>query len=213
MPGINVSHRFTLPALMRDRVQAQAGSLRVSPSSIFLTLYAMALARWSGQTHFPIRAVGNLRRTAAQTAMVGFMVSIDPVEVRIGYGGFATQLKAIALEYYHAAMLRLPGFLKFPAQPAHPGIEDVGLGETIAATFNYMPAPRQGGTGGEAPWPPSTEAAGREDWAAQLWPVYLRLADAGEETLGLFQFNEALVSPMEQAALMADFFAVMAETL
>lgn len=213
VPGINVSHSFTIPAAMRDRVQALAARLRASPSSIFLTLYAIALSRWSGRNHFAIRAVGNLRRTAAQMNMVGFMVAIDPVEVRIGAEDFPTLLKMIALEYSQAAMLRLPGFLKFPAQPAHPGIEDVGLGETIAATFNYMPAPRQGGRGGEAPWPPQTQAAGRENWAAQLWPVYLRLADAGEETLGLFQFNEALVTPKEQADLMAAFFAAMEELL
>jgi hypothetical protein len=50
---------------------------------------------------------------------------------------------------------------------------------------------------------------GRETWQALLWPVYLRLADAGQETQGLFQFNETLVPPDEQTALMAQFFAVI----
>jgi hypothetical protein len=214
--GINVSHAFTIPSGPRDAVQALAAQHRTSVSLVFLTLYAMALARWSGQSHFPIRTVGNLRRTQAIATLVGFMVCIEPVEAQVDPGAdFAAVLKFLTAEYYNAAMLRLPGFLKFPAQAAHPGIETVKLGEAIAATFNYMPGAGRQPVSPQADlsWPPAPKEVGRENWQALLWPVYLRLADAGQETQGLFQFNEALVSPGEQAALMAGFFAVIEDVL
>jgi hypothetical protein len=215
-PGLNVSHAFTIPGAVRDTVQALAARHRTSASSTFLTLFAMALARWSGQQHFPIRAVGNLRRTPALASTVGFMVCIDPIEVQVPPDAdFASLLKSIAMDYYNAAMLRLPGFLKFPPQAAHPGVEQVRLGEAIAATFNFMPGPRPANEAQDADafiWPPAVESVTRENWAASLWPVYLRLADVGNRTLGLFQFNEAIVSPADQAALMQQFFAAIAET-
>jgi hypothetical protein len=214
-PGLNVSHAFTIPGAMRDGVQALAARYRSSPSSIFLALYAMALARWSGQSHFPIRVVGNLRRTPTLASTVGFMVCIDPVEIQIPRDAeFAAILKSLATEYYNAAMLRLPGFLQFPAQAAHPGIERVMLAGAIAATFNFMPAPRPADKPAAAKiatWPPPIENVTSEPWAALLWPIYLRLADVGDDTLGLFQFNQAIMTPADQAALMAQFFAVLAE--
>jgi hypothetical protein len=210
--GTNVTHAFTIPAVPRDAMQALAARHRTSVSLAFLTLYAMALARWSGQSHFPIRTVGNLRRTHAISALVGFMVCIEPVEVRVDSGAdFRAVLKILIGEYYNAAMLRLPGFLKFPAQAAHPGIEQVKLSEAVAASFNYMPAARRAPVSPQTDfaWPPSTREVGRENWQALLWPIYLRLADTGQETQGFFQFNETLVSPAEQAALMAQFFAII----
>jgi hypothetical protein len=216
-PGVNVSHAFTIPAAARDAVQDLAARHRASASSVLLVLYAKALARWSGQAHFAIRVVGNLRRTPALSALVGFMVCIDPVEVLADDGAdFATLLKRVGTEYYNASMLRLPGFLKFPAQGAHPGVEQEGFGETIAPTFNFMtdnfmPGPRQGGGGKPMTWPPRIESTSREPWAALLWPVYLRLIDSGEGTRGLFQFNEALIGMGEQQGLMAEFFRVIAE--
>ena len=211
-PGVNVSHAFTIAARARDAVQALAVRHRASPSSVFLVLYAMALARWSGQEHFAIRVVGNLRRTPQLAPLVGFMVCIDPVEARIeADADFATLLKSIGTDHYNASMLRLPGFLKFPAQKDHPGIEQEGLGETIAPTFNFMPGSRKGGGAAPVSWPPPIENTSREPWAALLWPIYLRLADRGEETKGLFQFNEALIGAAEQQALMACFFAVIGE--
>jgi hypothetical protein len=215
-PGLNVSHAFTIPRAARDAVQALGLRHRTSASSTFLTLFAMALARWSGQQHFPIRAVGNLRRTPALASTVGFMVCIDPIEVQVPPGAdFAALLKSVTMDYYNAAMLRLPGFLKFPPQAAHPGVEQLKLGEAIAASFNFMPGQRPtdntGGTN-DLIWPPAIETVTRENWAASLWPIYLRLADAGGDTLGLFQFNEEIVSPADQSALMAQFFAVIAET-
>jgi hypothetical protein len=214
-PGINVSHAFTIPRAGRDAVQALAARHRTSAFFVFLAFYALALARWSGATHFAIRSVGNMRRTQALANMVGFMVCIDPVELCVPAGAdFASVLKAVTTDYYNAAMLRLPGFLKFPAQAAHPGVENRKLSESIAATFNFMPA-RRGDAMKAAltPWPPSIEAVTREPWAALLWPVYLRLADVGEDTKALFQFNEALVTPAEQKALMETFFALIAETV
>ena len=215
-PGLNVSHAFTIPRAARDAVQALGLRHRTSASSTFLTLFAMALARWSGQQHFPIRAVGNLRRTPALASTVGFMVCIDPIEVQVPTEtDFASLLKSVAMDYYNAAMLRLPGFLKFPPQAAHPGVEQIKLGEAIAATFNFMPGPRPANDAqktGDLIWPPAIESVTRESWAASLWPVYLRLADVGSTTLGLFQFNEEIVSPADQTALMQQFFAVIAET-
>lgn len=213
--GINVSHAFTIARGARDAVQALGARHRTSAFFVLLTLYAMALARWSGQAHFAIRSVGNMRRTQALASLVGFMVCIDPIEVQApADADFASVLKFITTEYYNAAMLRLPGFLKFPAQSAHPGIENIMLTESIAATFNFMPGRRQpaGAPAQLVTWPPAIEGVTREPWAALLWPIYLRLVDVGDDTKGLFQFNEALIAPAQQAALMTHFFALIEET-
>ena len=104
--------------------------------------------------------------------------------------------------------------LKFPAHPRRPGIERVRYTEAVAATINYMPDRKRNKADAkaelrkheDAPWPPPVKRHEPEEWPALLWPIYLRLSDNGDKTIGLFQFNEVLVTAEEQNALISCFF-------
>ena len=216
--GRNVDYHFELASAPRSKLYGVAAELKTTPFFLYLSLYAMALSRWSGQARFALRCIGDLRRSRQLAPVVGYMTCADPIEVQIKRGDdFAAVLKFITAEYYNAAMLRLPSMLKFPAHPARPGIEKEKFSEAIAATINYMPDRRRPGAAADesgpdnSAWPPAVTRDAVQEWPALLWPIYLRLYDIGGKTKGLLQFNDAIITAQEQEDLLSCFFDVIAE--
>ena len=212
--GRNVDCHFTLSVALRRKLYEHAAELKTTPFFLHLAMYAIALSRWSGQDRFTLRCIGDLRRSRQLAPVVGYMTCADPIEVRIG-ADFASVLKFITAEYYNAAMLRLPSMLKFPAHPERPGIEKVKFTQAIAATINYMPERRRAAAeegSQDLAWPPAITRDAPQEWPALLWPIYLRLNDGGGKTKVLLQFNDAIITRLEQDSLLTHYLDVIGET-
>jgi hypothetical protein len=65
--GERIVCNFTIPASMMARARDLAAELKVTPFSIFMTLFAIAIARWADVEAFPLRVLGD-KRTMLETA-------------------------------------------------------------------------------------------------------------------------------------------------
>lgn len=215
-PGARVDHPLDLPADLGARIRAKAAEARATPFAVILAVFAAALARWSGQGHFPIRCIGDLRTTQALARTVGLLICADALEVEAPPGGDVLDLvRRMAAEYESAVSLRLP------THPAGTGAGSSEFHERIGATVNYAPAdalrtaaPKPGETEAarEAPWPPAPNRAQRLEWPAPLASIYLRLGETSDGLVGRLEFNEAVVTDAEQAELvriLMDAFAAL----
>ena len=222
--GRNTNNDFLLGAPAVRRMEELGQQLNTSAFIVYLTVFAISLARWSGQKQFPVRCIGNLRGTHAPFAVIGNLVCADPVSVDIPESfEFPALVRSVAREYYNAITLRLPSLLNFPAHPAYPELAQEKFTNTIAATMNFAPgkayastgtAPRQSGEGVETmEWPPKVERTPPQDWPALLWPINFRLSEMGGQIAGLFQFNEDIIAPGQQDRLMAIFFDELAAVM
>ncbi|HTI66907.1 MAG TPA: condensation domain-containing protein [Caulobacteraceae bacterium] len=216
-PGARIDHPLNLPADLSGRIAATAAALKTTPFIVILSVFAAALAAWSGQERFALRAIGDLRATQALARTVGLLICADALEAEVPAGGdFAALAARMAAEYDGAVALRLP------THPAATGAGYTEFHEEIGATINYVPAwamrsvePREGETEAarEAPQPGPVNQPQRLDWPVHLPTIFLRLWEAEGGLTGRLECNEALLSDEEQAGLAEEILAAFANII
>ena len=81
--GIRIVKNFTIPRRVLDKVRALAERWKVTPFLVYLTIFALTMARWSGMEGFPLRVLGDKRTTLELANMVGLMFCADAVDIRV----------------------------------------------------------------------------------------------------------------------------------
>lgn len=179
------------------RIAQAAARLRTTAFVVIATAYALALARWSGQTRFAIRVVGDQRTSYELAELVGMMTVTDILDIRLTED-LTELLGRVAAESESAMAIRLP------AQPGPDGWHD--WREQTGATINYTPyvppePPPAGLTFAAAPCLVAAAETRVKSGPVPAAPVFLRLIEDEKGLGGQFEFNEPLVSRDEQAAM------------
>ena len=218
--GVRVVSNFTMPRRVRDRVAAFAESMKVTPFLVYLTIFAIDMARWSGMERFPLRVLGDKRTSLELSNTVGLMFCADALEVRVpARGDFETILRGILAEYDASLALRIPSLHFWAPQAVRPGIEPHHHENKIPAVFNYYSvgtarekAQMSATPGAEMPWPPQIHSSAQV-WPRRSSPLFLHVMDMGHEVQMSLHFFQGVVSPAEQESFTALLFQVFAETV
>jgi hypothetical protein len=221
--GIRMVRNFTIPNRVLNKVRRLAEEWKVTPFLIYLTIFAIAMARWSKLERFPIRVLGDKRTSLELSNMVGLMFCADAVEiVAPAEADFERVMRAILAEYDAALSLRIPSLHFWAPYCVRPGIEAPDYPNKIPAVFNYYSmgtqrerAERQAGPDGTAalPWPPEVVSLPPQQWPRRSSPLFLHVMDKGNEALVSLHFYQGAVSPADQDSFTAHLFQVFAETV
>ena len=220
--GIRILKNFTIPGRVLDKVRALADRLHVTPFLIFLTIFARAMARWSGMEEFPLRILGDKRTTLDLANTVGLMFCADAVAISAPQSAdFETVMRAIMVEYDAALALRIPTLHFWAPHCVRPGIEAPDYPNFIPAVFNYYSvgtvrekAERKGEPDATArlPWPPDIVTV-TQDWPRRSSPLFLHVMDLAHEAQISLHFYQGVISPADQDSFTATLFQVFAETV
>ena len=143
--GIRIVKNFTIPRRVLDKVRGLAESWKVTPFHIFLTVFSITIARWSGLDRFPLRVLGDKRTSLELSNMVGLMFCADAVEVRVTPAqDFETVMRGIMAEYDAALALRIPSLHFWAPHCVRPGIEVADYANKIPAVFTETSVPPAG---------------------------------------------------------------------
>jgi len=219
--GTRIVNNFIVPKRVLQAVRKLAAQYRVTPFVIHLTIFCVALARWSRTEDFTVRILGDKRTSLELSNTVGLMFCADPIAVHAPESAdFETVMRGIMREYDASLALRLPTLHYYPPQAARPGIEPADTRVKIPAVFNYYSA----GTGrekaeGEAapdmtaglPWPPDIQRMSPALWTRPSAPVFLHLMDYGPKADVSLHYFEGVVSPSEQEAFTETLFRMYRE--
>lgn len=220
-PGVRVLRNFVLPRRVLDKGRAVAAAMNATPFLLYLTIFCIALARWSRRADFPIRILGDKRTTAEIARTVGLMYCADAVDIHAPVAqDFETILHGILKAYDAAIALRVPTLHYYVPHCVRPGIEAPDFPNRIPAVFNYYAA----GTARERrdseaapdstavlPWPPQIQRPPPQLWTRRQAPVFLHLMDQGTQGVASLHFNETVVSPADQEAFVALLFEIFAD--
>ena len=218
---------FTIPSRVLDKVSALAEDWKVTPSLIYLTIFAIAMARWSGREDFPVRVLGDKRTSLDLSNMVGLMFCADAVDIHAPAGSdFETVMRGIQMAYDSALALRIPSLHFWAPHCVRPGIEEPDYPNKIAAVFNYfsMGTAREKAekraekkaspdTTAAMPWPPQVTVLPPQVWPRRSSPLFLHVMDMGHEAALSLHFYQGVVSPADQDSFTAMLFQVFAETV
>jgi hypothetical protein len=220
--GIRIVKNFTIPRRVLDKVRALATGLKVTPFLIFLTIFARAMARWSGMEDFPLRILGDKRATLDLSSTVGLMFCADAVAIHAPHGGdFETVMRDIQGEYDAALASRIPTLHFWAPHCVRPGIEAPDYPNRIPAVFNYFAvgtarekAERQAEPDATAalPWPPDIVTLS-QDWPRRSSPLFLHVMDLAHEAQVSLHFYQGVISPADQESFTAILFQIFAETV
>jgi hypothetical protein len=194
----------------------------VTPFLIFLTIFARAMARWSGMENFPLRILGDKRTTLDLSNMVGLMFCADAIAVHAPQDAdFESVMRGLQVEYDSALALRIPTLHFWAPHCVRPGIEAPDHPNHIPAVFNYYSV----GTAREKedlrsqpdrtaglPWPPEIVTLTQE-WPRRSSPLFLHVTDWAHEAQLSLHFYQGVVSPADQESFTATLFQVFAETV
>jgi hypothetical protein len=215
--GIRIVKNFTIPGRVLKKVRALAETLKATPFLIFLTIFAIAMARWSRMERFPVRVLGDKRISLELSNMVGLMFCGDAVEINVAADAdFETIMRGILAEYDAALALRIPSLHFWAPQCVRPGIEAPDYPNKIPAVFNYYSlgtarekAQRQAGPDSSAdlPWPPQIVTLS-QSWPRRSSPLFLHVMDMGSEATISLHFYQGVVSPADQEGFTATLFKV-----
>ncbi len=221
--GIRMVRNFTIPSRVLDKVHALADEWKVTPFLIYLTIFSIAMARWSGMEDFPIRVLGDKRTSLELSNMVGLMFCADAVEIHAPAGAdFETVMRGILAGYDAALALRIPSLHFWAPHCVRPGIEAPDYANRIPAVFNYYSmgtarerAEKKAGpdTTASMPWPPQVVSLPPQDWPRRSSPLFLHVMDMGHQAVLSLHFYLGVVSPADQDSFTAMLFAVFAETV
>ena len=221
--GIRMVRDFTIPSRVADKIRLRAEEWKVTPFLIYLTIFSIAIARWSGFERFPIRVLGDKRTSLELSNMVGLMFCADAVEIAAPAGAdFETVMRGIRAEYDTALALRIPTLHFWAPHCVRPGIEAPDYPNKIPAVFNYYSmgtarerAERMAGpdTTAALPWPPEVVTLPPQEWRRRSSPLFLHVMDKGNEAYGSLHFYQGAVSPQDQDGFTARLFQVFAETV
>ena len=221
--GIRMVRNFTIPSRVQDKVRRLAEGWKVTPFLVYLTIFALAMARWSKLERFPIRVLGDKRISLDLSNMVGLMFCADAVEIAAPAGAdFESVMRAILVEYDSALALRIPTLHFWAPHCVRPGIEAPDYHNKIPAVFNYYSmgtarerAQKKAGPDDTAalPWPPEVVCLPPQQWPRRSSPLFLHVMDKGHEALVSLHFYQGCVSPVDQDSFTAQLFQVFAETV
>jgi hypothetical protein len=217
-PGVRIVNNFVVPKRVLQAVRALAAQYRVTPFIIHLTIFCLALARWSRSEDFTVRILGDKRTSLELSNTVGLMFCADPIDVHAPEGAdFETVMRGIMKEYDASLALRLPTLHYYPPQACRPGIEPTDHRVRIPAVFNYYSAgtEREKAEGDLAPdttaampWPPALQRMPPALWTRPSAPVFLHLMDYGPRADASLHFFEGVVRPAEQEAFIEKLFGM-----
>jgi hypothetical protein len=221
--GIRTVHNFTIPGRVLDKVGALADQWKVTPFLIYLTIFSIAMARWSGMERFPIRILGDKRISLELSNTVGLMFCADAVEIHApARADFETVMRGILAEYDAALALRIPTLHFWAPHCVRPGIDAADYPNKIPAVFNYYTvgtarerAEKKAGpdTTAVLPWPPEVVSLPPQNWPRRSSPLFLHVMDLGHEAAVSLHFYQGAVSPPDQDSFTALLFQVFAETV
>ena len=221
--GIRIVRNFAIPKRVLDKVRRLADEMKVTPFLIYLTIFSLAMARWSGMERFPIRVLGDKRSSLALSNMVGLMFCGDALEISApARADFESVMRGILAEYDAALALRIPSLHFWAPHCVRPGIEDADYPNRIPAVFNYYSvgtarekAEKQAGpdTTAALSWPPEMIDLPPQTWPRRSSPLFLHLMDYGSEAAASLHFYENVVSKPDQDSFTAMLFKIFAEVV
>jgi len=221
--GIRMVRNFTIPRRVQDKVRLLAEGWKVTPFLIYLTIFSIAMARWSKLEHFPIRVLGDKRTSLELSNMVGLMFCADAVQIAAPAGAdFETVMRGILAEYDAALALRIPTLHFWAPHCVRTGIEAPDYPNKVPAVFNYYSmgtarerAQKKAGPDDTAalPWPPEVMRLPPQQWPRRSSPLFLHVMDKGHEALVSLHFYQGAVSPADQDSFAAELFRVFADTV
>ena len=221
--GIRIVKNFMIPRRVLEKVRALAESWKVTPFLIYLTIFSIAMARWSGMERFALRVLGDKRTSLELANMVGLMFCADAVEIRVpAAADFETIMRGILTEYDAALALRIPSLHFWAPHCVRPGIEAPDYPNKIPAVFNYYSmgtarerAEKKAGpdTTAVLPWPPEVVTLPAQIWPRRSSPLFLHVIDMEHEAGVSLHFYQGSVSPTDQESFTALLFQVFAETV
>ena len=218
--GIRTVRNFTLPAAVLEKVRARADALKVTPFLVCLTIFSIAMARWSGMERFPVRVLGDKRTSVDLANTVGLMFCADAVEIRSPSGeAFETTLRGIMASYDASLALRIPSLHFWAPYCVRPGIEVRDFPNRIPAVFNYYSvgtarekAEKKTAANAAAAWPPEIVKL-NQVWPRRSSPLFLHLIDNGDELAASLHFYQNVVSEADQDSFVACLFQTFGETV
>ncbi|HET7085690.1 MAG TPA: condensation domain-containing protein [Rhizomicrobium sp.] len=221
--GIRIVKNFTIPCRILNKVRALAERWKVTPFLIYLTIFTITMARWSGMERFPIRVLGDKRTSLELSNVVGLMFCADAVEVAVpASADFESVMRGIWAEYDSALALRIPALHFWAPHFVRPGIEEPGYPNKIPAVFNYYTmgtarerAEKNAGpdTTAALPWPPEVVTLPPQTWPRRSSPLFLHVMDMGHEAGASLHFFQGAVSPQDQERFTQLLFQIFAETI
>jgi len=221
--GIRIVKNFMIPKRVLDKVRVLAERWKVTPFLIYLTIFSIAIARWSGMDRFALRVLGDKRSSLELSNMVGLMFCADAVEINAPAAwDFETVMRGILAEYDAALALRIPSLHFWAPHCVRPGIEAPDYPNKIPAVFNYYSigtarerAEKKAGpdTTAARPWPPDIHTLPAQSWPRRSSPLFLHVIDMEQETGVSLHFYQGVVSPADQDSFTALLFQVFAETV
>jgi hypothetical protein len=212
--GVRIIRNFSIPGRVLGKVRALADELKVTPFLVYLTIFSIAMARWSGMDRFPVRVLGDKRTTSELSNTVGLMFCADAVQVHAPAGlDFETILRGILAEYDGALSLRIPTLHFWAPHCVRPGIEANDFPNRIPAVFNYYSvgtarerAEKQPAPDAPEAWPPQVHELPAQTWPRRSSPLFLHLMDYGSEMAASLHFYENVVSKPDQDSFTAMLF-------
>jgi len=221
--GIRIVKNFTIPKRVLDKVRLLAERWKVTPFLIYLAIFSIAIARWSGMERFPLRVLGDKRISLDLSNMVGLMFCADAVEINApATSDFESIMRAILAEYDAALALRIPSLHFWAPHCVRPGIEAPDYPNKIPAVFNYYSIgtarereeKRSGpDTTASLPWPPDITTLPPQTWPRRSSPLFLHVMDMEHEAVVSLHFYQGSVSPPDQERFTAMLFQIFAETV
>jgi hypothetical protein len=201
-----------IPEKVLNSLNTLSAKLATSAFIAHLTIFAVAIARWSGRDRFLIRSIADLRSTKELAQVVGMMHGSDTIDIHAQpQDAFETTLRNVAIEYRASLKARLPCFNAFPPHLARPDAGDLNTANNVAALFNYraykMPNFGDGRDDSNitGSWPPSIKQLPIEPWSITISPIWFNLNDVGDKAFAEIQFNEVLISRDEQITFLKLF--------
>jgi hypothetical protein len=218
--GIRTVRNFTIPAPVLDKVRAKAEALKVTPFVVCLTIFSLAMARWSGMDRFPVRVLGDKRTALDLANTVGLMFCADALEIHAPPAqDFETTLRGIMASYDASLALRIPALHFWAPYCVRPGIEVRDFPNKIPAVFNYYSvgtarekSERKNNRDKPSAWPPEIVKLDQV-WPRRSSPIFLHLMDNGEDLSASLHFYQNVISDADQELFVGRLFQAFDETV
>lgn len=200
--GNRTKHPIHLNAAMVDEINRRARQLGSTPFVIILAAYAIALSRWSGSRHFPLRAVGSSRIGPFTKSGLGLFMCHDPIEVDFrGLSRVGDAAEALCAEYRSSVALRIPTHM------TGSGADYDVLHSGIGASINFIPESVR------ACAPPSQQPTvylpetyeDPERWIVPQPSIVLELIGRRSDLTGFLAFNDEVVDRVDQKKIVGLF--------
>lgn len=220
--GVRIICNFTVPGPVLERLRARADAMKVTPFIVSLTIFALAMARWSGMDHFPVRVLGDKRTSLDLANTVGLMFCADAVEIQAPPSqDFETVMRGVLSAYDASLALRIPSLHFWAPYCVRPGIEARDFPNRIPAVFNYYSigtarekaerATRPDRAG--ASWPPVVTKLPPQIWPRRSSPLFLHMIDNGGDMSCSLHFFQDVVPEADQERFTAILFQTFSEVV